>query len=112
MSGRDLPGIDPVPVRLVGSSDISLARRAHVNGIASEHCARRLEKALLAVLIAIWTKPMRWFGAASIWLQHVGHRPSKTHGLQFIALLLSIPCFEASNFCFKRVYLINLRRMG
>ena len=31
--------------------------------------------------------------------------------LQLVALFLSIPCFKASNFCFKIAYTVNLRRM-
>jgi len=55
-------------------------------------------------------EPMRWFGAACLWLQHVSHR---THiiWLQFIVLFLSVPCFEISHFCFKRAYAISLRRI-
>ena len=53
---------------------------------------------------------MRWFGAASLWLQHVGDG-SRSNLLKLIALLLSVPCFEGNNLCFKIAYAINLRRM-
>ena len=33
---------------------------------------------------------MRWFGAASVWLQHIGERTKAGYLLQFIFLLLSV----------------------
>jgi len=46
---------------------------------------------------------MRWFGWLSAGLQRIGHYPA-TNIFQFIALFLSVPCFKASHFCFKRAY--------
>src|SRR5690348_4426394 len=69
-----------------------------------------IEKFLLAFCEAVWTQPMRWFGTTFIWLQHIGHRAS-ADWLKFVVLLLGIPIFEASHFCFKRAYAISLRRM-
>jgi hypothetical protein len=57
--------------------------------------------------------PMRRFGAASIWLQHVGER-SRPQIFQLVFLLLSIPCFKISHFFFKLAYALNqiqLRRL-
>jgi hypothetical protein len=68
------------------------------------------QKRLLAIRIAIWTKPMRWFGAACAWFKHVSHRTSVVW-LQLILLLLGITCFEISYFCFKRAYTLSLRRI-
>ena len=53
---------------------------------------------------------MRWFGAAFVWLQHISHR-TRPDVLKLIVLLLGIPVFEASHFCFKRAYSISLRRI-
>jgi len=74
------------------------------------HLTRILKNELLALMKAVWAKPMRWFGAACIGLQNVSHRPLP-NGLKFVVLLLSVPCFEVSHFCFKRAYAIDLRRM-
>jgi hypothetical protein len=73
--------------------------------------SHRLEKRLLSFCEACWAKPMRWFGAACLRLQHIGHS-SESDWLQFIILLLSIPCFQASHFCFERAYFIGLRRLS
>jgi hypothetical protein len=65
---------------------------------------------LLAFCEAVWTQPMRWFGAAFIWFQHVGNRAGPDW-LKLIIILLGIPLFQASHFCFKRAYAITLRRI-
>lgn len=62
-----------------------------------------------SVAIAICAYPMRGFGAASLWFQHIGERvPSQV--FQFIFLLISIPCFKLNNLFFKFVYALNQRR--
>ncbi len=53
---------------------------------------------------------MRGFGAACVWLQNSSHR-ALPNWLQLILLLLSIPCFQISHFCFKRAYAVSLYRM-
>jgi hypothetical protein len=53
---------------------------------------------------------MRRLGTAFIWLEHVRHR-TRSDVLEFVILLLGIPVFEASHFCFKRAYAISLRRI-
>lgn len=53
---------------------------------------------------------MRIFGAACIWLQNASHC-SLPNWLKLILLFLSVPCFEISNFCFKRAYAISLHRV-
>src|SRR5258708_5567756 len=67
-----------------------------------------------SALVAIWTYAMLRFGAALRYFQAISQniRESRLPKLlQFVPLLFSIPCFVASNFCFKRAYSINLRRM-
>src|SRR5262249_41552533 len=64
---------------------------------------RHLQDRLLALLVACCAKPMRWLGVACVSLQHVGKRTRK-HTLEFILLLLAIPCFKASDFCFQCAY--------
>jgi hypothetical protein len=76
----------------------------------SDMHTRRVQKRLLALYEACWTKPMRWFGAAFVWLQHISYGPFP-NWFKFIILLFSIPCFELSHFCFKRAYAISLRRI-
>jgi hypothetical protein len=53
---------------------------------------------------------MRRLGTAFIWLEHVRHR-TRSDVLEFVILLLGIPVFEASHFCFKRAYAFSLRRI-
>src|SRR3977135_2634633 len=67
------------------------------------HFSGALEKRFLAFRKAVWAKPMRWFGSACLRLQDASHG-SGPNGFKLIALLLSVPCFKASHFCFKRVY--------
>ena len=98
------------PVRELIRGDLSVTGRAYVDEISSTSAAAWLEKRLLAVRVALWAKPMRWFGAACVWLQHVSHGPFPD-AFKFVFLLLSTPCFEASQFCFKRAYAIQLRRL-
>src|SRR6185312_13485065 len=69
-----------------------------------------LHKALLAIAVACCTKPMRWFGAAFIWLQHIS-RESRVDLFKFVALFFCAPCFETSNFFFKCAYFLSLRRL-
>jgi len=64
----------------------------------------------MTIAIAACTYPMRWFGSACIWLQHISKRVSPD-ALEFILLLISVPCFKISQFCFERAYLLNQRRL-
>jgi hypothetical protein len=69
-----------------------------------------LEVPLFTALVAICTYGMKWFGALSIGL----NRASEGTGsqiLQLVPLLLSFPCFKASNFFFKLSYRLNQRRL-
>lgn len=53
---------------------------------------------------------MNWLAFCCVGLQFVSKRvPTKI--LKLVALLLSIPCFKASHFCFKFVYALNQRRL-
>jgi len=53
---------------------------------------------------------MRWFGAASLWFQHISQR-SPSQSFKIVFLLFSIPCFKISNFCFERAYFLNQRKL-
>ncbi len=57
---------------------------------------------------------MGWLAVLHSWLRHVGES-SPVYGLQYIALLLCFPVFQAHNFLFKLSYALNqrhLRRLG
>ncbi len=69
-----------------------------------------LQRFYLSILVAICAGPMRRFGAASIWLQHIRECPVPDI-FTLIAGLLSIPCFEVSHFFFKIAYMLNQRRL-
>ena len=69
-----------------------------------------LKDAFLAVFVALLTYIMNWFGDAFLTFQSVSKR-SRSQCFEFVALLLSIPCFEISNRCFKFAYAINQRRL-
>ena len=93
--------------RIIGG-DVALTHATQINAASARRIA--LEIGFLTALKTIWTQPMRRFGAACVWLQHKGDA-SHPYSLKFVALLLSIPCFQVSNFCFERVYAANLRHM-
>ena len=65
-----------------------------------------LKDRLLVLLVTGCTYPMRGFGIACIRLQHIGEG-SGSNLLQLISLLLSFPCFKASNVFFKMAYRLN-----
>src|SRR6516225_158636 len=69
-----------------------------------------LKDKFLVLLVAGCTYPMKGFGIACIRLQHVGKGPG-SNLLQLVSLLLSFPCFKASNFFFKIAYSLNQRRL-
>src|ERR1700679_60317 len=56
----------------------------------------KLEKRWLAFVIAACAKPMNWFGALCLWLQHKSRSP-RVSLFHLIALLLSFPCFQISH---------------
>jgi hypothetical protein len=64
----------------------------------------------LVAIETICAHPMRWFGVASVWFQHVSQR-ALPDSLKFITLLLSFPCFEVSHFFFKLAYAMQQRRL-
>lgn len=97
------------PRRLAARRDVAPALGAPVDLAAAERRAE-LVKRLLAVRIACWAKPMRWFGSAHFWLEHVGRR-APADVLELVALKLCRPCFEISNFCFERTYALQQRRL-
>lgn len=99
-----------LPRRRVIAEWLRSASYALVNPAAPYIRAGWVEKRFLALRVAIWTKPMRWFGTAFIWLQHVSRGPFPDW-LKLIILLFSAPIFQASHFCFQRAYSIQLRRI-
>lgn len=70
---------------------------------------RALEGRFLMLLIAFGTKSMRRLSMCHHWL--IGKAPNSGYLTQFIALLLSFPCFKASHFFFKIVYALQQRRL-
>lgn len=85
-------------------------RRTLIDAVKPRAFTRCLKYRLLAILVAMWTKPMRWFGTAHGWFKHVSDG-SRSNGLKLVILLLALPCFKASHFCFKVAYALNLHRI-
>ena len=118
-AGAELAGLDQAIIMkllwphswIFRSANSGLAHNALVDPSSALHIASIQEKRFLALRKAIWAKPMRGFGAACIWLQNKSHSPLAPDALKFIALLLSVPCFEISHFCFKRAYAVSLLRI-
>jgi hypothetical protein len=80
--------------------------------VASGNASGKLQYRFEAALITGCTYAMKFFGRLSVRFQNVSERWAATHrGLQFIALLLNIPCFKASHFFFKVAYAIQQRRL-
>src|SRR4030088_11168 len=78
-----------------------------MNVSMATHLQNRFESALVAVC----TKCMRIFATLMSFFKDVGER-SPIKLLHLVALLLTFPCFEASQFFFKLVYLLNRRRIA
>lgn len=53
---------------------------------------------------------MGWIGSLGLWLQEIGEGP-RPDFLKFVALLLALPCFKASNFLFQLAYAAQQRRL-
>jgi hypothetical protein len=89
MSDSGAPASEPS--RLAVGSHVSLTALAAVDRAPkASHFRGELEIRFLTVLEAGWAKPMRWFFAASRWLEHLSECPAP-HLFQFITLLLSFP---------------------
>src|SRR4051794_29100962 len=71
---------------------------------------KALEDRFFTIFVACWTYLMGRFGAACLWLQHVSEDARSDFG-KLIPLLLSIPCFKASNLCFQAAYSIQQRKL-
>src|SRR5579863_7263135 len=81
-----------LPIRHVVTGWLRTAVPTFVNPTTSHISASRIKKRFLTFRVAIWAKPMRWFGAAFIRLQHISDGPLPDT-LKFVILLFSIPCF-------------------
>lgn len=68
------------------------------------------EDTLSPIIVTICTYPMRGFGIAHGFFKRI-HDSSVPRGIQFIALLLTFPCFYANGFFFKCAYCLNHRRL-
>jgi hypothetical protein len=69
------------------------------------------EDALSPILVTLCTYPMRWFGLAHGFFKRIYDR-TPPRGYKLIALLLTFPCFYASDFFFKCAYFLNHRRLN
>src|SRR5579871_1750089 len=88
-----------------GAGDDLLAR-------SNRGTTSKLEKRFYATLIAAGTYAVKGFGALHRWLHRISERCAATSQLlQFIALLLTFPCFKLSNFCFKVTFFLQKRHM-
>lgn len=79
----------------------------NISSMFRRDCLHNLQ---LPTLEALCTKPVRWCGAASLWLQHESER-SCCNALQLIFVLLSFPCFKLSHLFFKLAYAVNHRKL-
>jgi hypothetical protein len=86
------------------------ASRTFIDSIVATKSSKELHKRSLSVLVTMCAKPMRRFGAASVWLQHEG-KCTRSKTFQFVFILLSIPLFKASHFLFKRAYALQSRKL-
>lgn len=68
-----------------------------------------VQESAFALIEALCAKPMRWFSTAVSLCNRVNHS-SAPRGVQFIAALLIIPCFKASNFFLEICYFCMRRR--
>ena len=83
---------------------------ASVDRCAASRLRRKLHERFLAICVACCAKPMRSFGALSLWFGRIGNR-ARPKVLQFIFFGLSIPCFHASNLFFKLAYAFGAHRL-
>ena len=88
----------------------SVARRANVPAAHAFLAMTELENRAAPIFVAVCTYPMRRFAFAHGVFQRIYSNPGP-RSVQFIALLLSFPCFYASYFFFKFAYSINHRRL-
>jgi hypothetical protein len=98
------------PIGQVGAPNRSRTSEAFVFPHTPRLLTGARKEALFAARKALWAKPMRWFGAAFLGLQHVNNRTS-FEPYKFVLWLLAFPCFEASHFCFKHLYLLQHRQL-
>ena len=63
-----------------------------------------------AVLVTLCAYPMWWFGSLTLFLQGVSECPMPNL-CKCVPLLLSFPCFYASNFFFQCAYRLGHRRL-
>jgi hypothetical protein len=74
------------------------------------HFSRDLQNRTLSILETLCAEPMRRFGAAYLWFQHISNR-APSDGLEIVILFLSIPCFKLSNLFFKITYTLQYRQL-
>src|ERR1019366_2569797 len=95
-------------VRLV--FDFGLASVAIPRTIMDNRMPAALQERLEAPLIAICTNCMGWFAVLHSLFRNEGEKASP-QVLQFVALLICIPCFQCSHFFSKLAYVLNQRRL-
>src|SRR5438045_1797184 len=101
--------VDPFRRTVTVNSELCRAFWAFINDKIAQ-TANVLHDGCLAIAIASCAKPMRWLGAASLWLQHIGEC-APSDGLKLVFLLLSIPFFKVSHLLFKIAYAFNQIRL-
>ena len=107
----DLRVISVHPLRIATRRNFRFAGRALIDTVRLRHVRGPLENRYFSISVAICTYPMRWFGAASVSLQHIG-KHARPQSFQFVVFFLSIPCFKASHFFFKLAYTLQQRRLS
>lgn len=62
------------------------------------------------LLVALGTEGMRRLGACGLWLQDIGET-ALPHVLQFVAVLLAVPCFKLANAFGQLAFVGNQRKL-
>ena len=75
-----------------------------------ERTSLRLQSGFLFLIHAGCTNIVRWLTVANIWLQSISKRTSREH-LKTVAVNLTFPIFNLSQFFFKLGYLCGERRL-
>jgi hypothetical protein len=98
-------------VNVISDSDTAVESRASPNSYrATASAFRGLEVRLLAILVAVCAKPVRWFAVLHARFHHAS-QSSWVDSLKLVTLLLSFPCFKISHLFFKFAYALQQRRL-
>jgi hypothetical protein len=86
-------------------------RLAYKNVTSARKFSYLLQDAFFPPLVTVWTYGMWRLQRLGTFLQGVNEHVLVPNWLKLITFFLSVPCFKASDFCFKCAYLLNQRRL-